>query len=440
MAKIKWVVITSLIIMLVALPLFAACPAPPAEEEEGPPPAEEEEGPPPPPEVTLYIGGNFPLTGPYPEDGAAVLAAFQDYAKYVNENKMLAPWRTEKFPENITLEVKYLDDEAKPDKALTNYETLKAEGLLVQRISGSAIAIALLDTLNTDQIGATTMASGPYLLTPPRTIFMNYPIYTDQCAAIAEWFMENWKAAGKTEKPRVSYFTNDTFGRTLMIPEMDAYLESIGYELVSPGQIIPMVPTAPPTTALMWLKENKVDLTLGAMTTIGSEPSMLEADRLDMGPQLGYKITFGFCSPAHLAVYVRDMGTKGDGCVVAGSYPTFDDPCPGMVFCNDLQDKYRPDNRVTHIMYPHGLVEAMIQVEALRLAMLEVPVEELEPADVLNYGFYKIKNLDTGGIIPTPLTFGPGDVEGADEVRVDQAQNGKVVLLGTWPLRGIYTR
>jgi hypothetical protein len=191
----------------------------------------------------------------------------------------------------------------------------------------------------------------------------------------------------------------------------------------------------------MWLKENKVDLALGAMITAGSEPTILEAERLDMGPKLGYKITFGFCSPAHLAVYVRDMGTKGDGCVVAGSYPNWDDPCPGMKFCNDLQAKYRPDKKVTHIMYPHGIVEAMIQVEALRLALATgKPVDQLKSADVLNDGFYKIKDLDTGGLAATPLTFGLGKVEGMDAVRVDQAQNGKVVLLGTWSLRHIYTK
>jgi branched-chain amino acid transport system substrate-binding protein len=418
MAKFKWVFIAALIIMLVALPVFTAC----GEKA---------------PTKTLYIGGNFGLTGAFAEDCAAVLAGFQDYAKYVNETHKMAPWRDEKFPADVKLEVKYLDDEIKPEKALTNYETLKAEGLMVERISGSVIAKALLDPLNTDHIGATSQASGPYLLTPPKTIFMQYPIYTDQLAAIAEWFKANWK---ESRAPRVAYLTNDTFGKSLLIPEMDAYLKSIGYELVG-TQIVPQVPTAPPTTQLMWLKENKVDLALGAMITAGSEPTILEAERLDMGPKLGYKITFGFCSPAHLAVYVRDMGTKGDGCVVAGSYPNWDDPCPGMKFCNDLQAKYRPDKKVTHIMYPHGIVEAMIQVEALRLALATgKPVDQLKSADVLNDGFYKIKDLDTGGLAATPLTFGLGKVEGMDAVRVDQAQNGKVVLLGTWPLRHIYTK
>src|SRR5512139_3991756 len=168
----------------------------------------------------LYISGTQSLTGPYAEDSAAVLAAFEDYAKYVNETKNLAPWRKEKFPADITVEVLWRDDELKPAKALTIYEELKAKGMLVYRISGSPIALALKDRLNEDKMGATSMATGPYLLTPPQTIFTYYPIYTDSVAAIADWFLGQWKEA---RKPKVAYLTADNaMGKSIEIPEMEA--------------------------------------------------------------------------------------------------------------------------------------------------------------------------------------------------------------------------
>jgi hypothetical protein len=200
------------------------------------------------------------------------------------------------------------------------------------------------------------------------------------------------------------------------------------------------VPTAPPTTQLLWLKDNGVDLTLGVMINPGSQPTIKEATRLGMGPNLDYKITFACATPSHLQVFLPAMGELGEGFVVGGGYPSWDDPAPGMKFALELQDKYRPDDKVTHIMYPHGLVEAMIQVEALRLAMQEVPVDELTPADVLEQGFYKIKDFDAGGITSSLLTYGPDDVEGMDNVRVQQIQGGKIVEVGAYPLRHIYTR
>ena len=389
-------------------------------------------------EKVLYVGGTQSLTGPFAEDSAAVLAAIEDYVKYVNETKNLAPWRKEKFPADITLEVLWRDDELKPAKALSIYEELKAKGMLVGRISGSPIALALKDRLWEDRMGATSMATGPYFLTPPQSCLTYYPIYTDSCAAVADWFKANWK---ETRKPRVAYLTADNaMGRSIEIPEMKAYLEKIGYEFVG-TQYVPLVPTSPPTTQLTWLKQKGVDLALGVMINPGSQPTVKEMVRLGMGPYQPYKMTFGVPAPGHAAVFAAAMGELGDGYVCAGSFRPMDDlATPGIKFCSDLQDKYRPDKRVTHIMYEAGVLEAMIQVEALRLAMQKVPFEKLTPRDVLEQGFFKIKNLDTGEISSTPLTYGPGDIEGVDQIRIDQVQKGKVVEVGLYPLRNIYTK
>lgn len=384
----------------------------------------------------LYVGGTQSLTGPFAEDSAAVLAGIEDYVKYVNETKNLAPWRQDKFPADVALEVLWRDDELKPAKALSIYEELKTKGMLVGRISGSPIALALKDKLWEDKMGATSMASGSYLLTPPQSIFTYYPIYTDSCAAIADWYKANWK---ETRKPKVAYLTADNaMGRSIEIPKMKEYLEKIGYEFVG-IQYVPLVATSPPTTQLTWLKEKGVDLALGVMINPGSQPTVKEMVRLGMGPHLEYKMTFGVALPGHAAVFAAAMGELGDGYVCAGSFRPMDDiATPGIKFCNDLQDKYRKDKKITHIMYEAGILEAMIQIEALRLAMQKVPFEKLTPRDVLEQGFYKIKNLDTGEISSTPLTFGEGKIQGVDQIRVDQVQKGKSVKVGIYPLRDIY--
>jgi hypothetical protein len=386
--------------------------------------------------VTLYVGGTFALTGAYAEDCAADLAGYQDYVKWVNDNKMVAPWYPEKtIPANVTFEVKWGDDALDPAKTLTLYDQLKGEGLLTERITGSPEGMALKDLLIEDQVGATGQSSNPAYLDPPGNIFTNAPIYTDQMAAIADWFMENW--TDTTRKPKVAYLTADsTLGRAIDTPEMKAYLESAGYEFVG-AQFVEMVPTAPPTTQLAWLKDNQVDLALGCMINPGSQPTIKEAVRLGMGPDLEYKITFGFAYPAHLQVFVPAMGAEGNGVVVAGDFCALDADVDGIAFANELQDTYRPTDKVAHVMYLCGIVEAMTQVEALRLASLEVDSAELTSADVLEKGFQQIKDFSTGGILITNLTYGAGDPEGVDEVRLQQVQNGAIVEIGSYPLHGI---
>ncbi|HVP77363.1 MAG TPA: ABC transporter substrate-binding protein [Thermodesulfobacteriota bacterium] len=384
---------------------------------------------------TVYIGGTMSLTGPYAEDSAAILAAFEDYVKYVNETKQLAPWRKEKWPSDITIELLWRDDELKPAKALPIYEELKAKGILVYRCSGSPIALALKERLKEDGMGATSMATGPYLMMPPGTILTYYPIYSDDMGAVADWFKEKWK---ENRKPRVAYLTADNaMGKSIEIPEMKAYLEKVGYEFAG-AQYVPLVPTSPPTTQLMWLKENKVDLALGIMVNPGSQPTVKEMVRLGMGPYQAYKMVFACGTPSHLPVFARAMGKLGDGFIVSGGFPDWDDPSPGIKLINELQKKYHPDKFASHTQYNGGFLEAMIQTEAIRLAMEKTPLEKLKPVNVLEDGFYKIKNLETGGISSTPLTYGPGKIEGVDAVRVDQLQNGKVVKVGTYPCRHLY--
>jgi hypothetical protein len=126
--------------------------------------------------------------------------------------------------------------------------------------------------------------------------------------------------------------------------------------------------------------------------------------------------------------------------VGSGSFTPLDDlTSKGNQFMKYLQDTYRPTARQTHILYAGGMLEVMSQVEALRLALTKNTLTSLTPKIVLEQGFYQIKNLDTGDISATPLTYGLGDIEGVDKATVHQQQNGKVVLIGTYPLHHIYS-
>jgi hypothetical protein len=318
---------------------------------------------------------------------------------------------------------------------MTIYDDLKSKGLLVERVSGSPEGMALKDRLVQDHVGATSQSTSPAYLNPAGNIFTNAPIYTDEMAAIAQWFLKGW--TDTTRKPRVAYLTADsTLGRNIVIPEMQAYLEKLGFEFVG-AQFVPMVPTAPPTTQLAWLKDNKVDLALGVMVNPGEQPTIKEAVRLGMGPDQAYKITFGFGNPAHLQIFVPDMGTVGSGTVVAGDFCALDADNDGIKFVNMLQDTYRASNKNGNCMYIDGVIEAMTQVDALRLASQQVDPSKLTSQDVLEKGFWQIKDLDTGGLFVSKFTYGQGDAQGVDACRIQQVQNGKIVELGSFPLANI---
>jgi len=386
--------------------------------------------------VTLHVGGTFALTGAYAEDCAAVLAGFQDYIAWVNENHVLAPWATDKvIPANIKFDVLWGDDALAPDKTLTIYDDLKSKGLLVERVSGSPEGMALKDRLVQDHVGATSQSTSPAYINPAGNIFTNAPIYTDEMAAIAKWFLTTWKDSSR--KPNVAFLTADsTLGRNIDIQELKDYIIKLGYNFVG-EQYVPMVPTAPPTTQLAWLKDNKVDLAVGVMVNPGTQPTIKEAVRLGMGPDQAYKITFGFGNPAHLQIFVPSMGTTGNGVVVAGDFCALDAAVPGIDFANKLQATYRTSGKKPNCMYLDGIIEAMTQVEALRLASAAVDPTKLTSQDVLEKGFWQIKDLDTGGIFVSKFTYAKDKVQGIDAIRLQQVQDGKIVDVGTGPLVNI---
>jgi hypothetical protein len=462
MVKIKLIAIVLLLVTVGVVPVLAGCTGGPG----GTPCSN----------YTIFIGGGFPLTVAYPEDGLAVLDAFQDYAQWVNANDKISPWSSDTFPANITLQVVYLDDQGvNPTVAITDYNTLKAAGLKVWRISGTPIGTAMKATLFSDQCGATSQASGAWVETGGSgSIFMVYPLYTEQMAAVADWFItgnatinpNGWNVTHPADenytKPRVCYLTNNTFGSTgsLIVASLNSYLTSKGYNLTDTSPHFATsggaaaYDAAAASASLTYCVNNNIDLTLGAMTCPPAEQLMGLADSLGIGAagsghNNNYTMQIALCSPAHGVVVERDVTANGDshradGLIVAGSYPAWNDNVtnPGVAFAELLQNTYRPGQGVqyianatalSHVMYQHGVVEAMTQVDAIRRALANTGKSpcDLTTADIFTQGFLKINGLDSGGIIPGLINYSTGSVEGARYVRIDLCANGTTINLGT---------
>jgi hypothetical protein len=132
------------------------------------------------------------------------------------------------------------------------------------------------------------------------------------------------------------------------------------------------------------------------------------------------------------------MGQTGNGVLVGGGYAPWEDTGDGIKFAKDLITKYE-GGTMPAPLYMGGLIEGMTQLEAIRLASLQKAVDQLVPADVLKNGFYQIKDLNVGGLTPN-LTYGPSYTQGVGQVVVEQDQNGKVVVLGLYPLHNLFAR
>jgi len=114
-----------------------------------------------------------------------------------------------------------------------------------------------------------------------------------------------------------------------------------------------------------------------------------------------------------------------------------------MKLVRDLIKKYRPDKKPAVDIYGEyigGVIHGMMIAESTKLALEKVPYEKLTPGDIMKQGFYRMKGFDTGGLTSGPLTFGPQKHYGVETCPIYELMNNKQVLLGKYPVRGLFKR
>lgn len=410
MNKIKLALIMSLAAILLVLPLFAACAKPaPAEEK------------------VIKVGGSYSLTGPFAVDSLMCLEGLQDYVRYANEQKFLG---------DVKLEVIWADNKYEVPVGIAQLEEQAAAGLMVNHSTATAIGTAIKERMVELNMPCTEMGSPSVYLREPTTFFIAFSMTTDGGAAICDYFMENWK---EDRAPRFAFFTMDNAaGRSIEVPGLVNYIESKGFEIVG-SQYYPCPLTSPPTTQLTWLKKQGVDLTFGSSVTVAAAPCMKEANRLGMGPKKEYKITFGWAGLFPGTNQVIALGEETNNSLGAGVWvPPFDSDLPGMKLLKSLFEKYRPDKSYAdrRAPYVYGIVHGMMIADACKRALDKVGYEKLTRKDILE-GFYGIKNLDTGGLTETPVTFGLGNHYGPSKVSVYEMVGTEQVLRGSYPAQRI---
>ena len=382
-----------------------------------------------PQQKVIKAGGSWALTGPWALDAQSCLWGTADYLAYANERQLV---------KGVTFELIWADDKSEAPRGISILENNIAKGCMFNHSSATNIYLATKNRLNEKQIPTTCMGSTPPYLTEPTTAFLCQAVLSDGGGAFIDWFLESWK---ESRKPRFAYLTADSAaGRSIEVPELTNYIKSKGIEIVG-SQYVSTPQLSPPTTQLMWLKDNKIDLTFGATVTSGMAPTVKEALRLGMGRYESYKIIFGCSNLSNPAPMIEALGEKANGVIVTGAFPSFDDETPGMKLVRDLLKKYRPDKKPSvdiYGQYVAGVVHGMMIVESTRLALEKVPYEKLTPGDIIKYGFYQMKSFDIGGLTSTPLTFGPGKHYGEETCPVYELLHGNQVLVGKYPLRRLF--
>ena len=405
------VLLVILLISLVLLPLVGACGGDDDDgtqaEEKVTGDASTELGKP------VKISQSFALTGAYASQHKKIFNSYEDYIKYINDNGGLKD--TEGTSHHV--EMLWVDNQMNVNTDISFFEKAKADGSLIHGSLYASSYGALLPKLEKDVFPFNSFSSLNFAIEPQRTGFVLFPYFEDVQGAWVDWFLQTWD---EPNPPKLAIIAVDNaYGKGALGDQAIDYIESRGVDVVA-KEVVDAVPVD--TTAnLTKIKNAGADFIWAQIVSPTAAVIARDMKKMDIDLPIASPAAMG---PAAL------LGMAPDACDgwIGMVWAAFVGDNPGTQFCRDLQTQYHGEV-VEDDMYMLGLVSVMTVIEAVRLAMEEVPFDELSPKQVWKHGVNRIKDFDTNGIVP-PITLGvEHGYYGQNYVRPVQIQGDQLVWI-----------
>lgn len=312
------------------------------------------------------------------------------------------------------------DNQAQAGPNPTIYKRLMEQNPLFMMLGSSAAVSTVGEWCNRDKI-PTFFGAPPY---EPKMEQLEYafcpqpPHYSTPSVA-AKWVMEEWKKKGKKGSPKWAWYTLDIpFGRTVLRPELQAYMKSIGIDVVG-SWFLPFRPIDT-TSDLLSIKNKGADYVYGSLVV--TQESVIMKDITNL--KLKDKLQIISCP---YGITERLLAQAGDGAngiigVLHSGLPTELEK-PGVAFTKEIADKYNLTFEMDSIT---GVAIGQMLLGAVKKA-LEVngyPITRKNLRDA----FETLRDFSTGGCYP-PVTFTPKEHRGSLKSRMITVKDGKIIPL-----------
>jgi branched-chain amino acid transport system substrate-binding protein len=367
----------------------------------------------------LLIGVQCDRTGPTQIVGTVLCPAMQDYYKLVNSKGGLDGWM---------IKGDEIDNAYKVPESIEAYERQKQMGALVMTFYGTPQTVALNQRLEQDHIPTTSPGFGISAAADGARFPYLFPIaatYWSQAAAAVSFAKQQLGGDLKDKKIAYVYYDNPA-GKEAM-PILEALQKQEGYDMRSfavppPGvemgaQIIDITQRYRPDFIIMHL--------------FGRSPSVAIKGLKGAGYPLKHVVGLVWASAE------ADIQAAG-GWATAEGYNTLQFAGAGDDYPvrQEIKALYKKDGKDPPkemddtVVYNRGLLQAAVQVEALKNA-LKISGGQKPTTEQVKAGMEQIKDFALGGIAP-PLTITATDHEGGGFVKVFGVHDGKFVQETDW--------
>ena len=367
----------------------------------------------------LLIGDQCDRTGATQIVGTVLCPAMQDYYKLINSQGGINGW---------TIRGDEIDNQYKVPQGVEAYERQKQMGALMMTLYGTPQTVALNQRLEQDKIPTTSPGFGIAAAADGSRYPYLFPIaatYWSQGAGAVKFAKD--KLGGDLKGKKIAYVYYDNPAGKEPLPIVEALQKSEGFELRTFAVPPPGVEMG--AQILDITQRYKPDFII--MHLFGRSPSVAIKGLKGAGYPLSKVIGLVWASAE------RDILAAG-GWGLAEGYHTLqfagagdDYPVRQQIKAMyQKEGKSPPKEMDDTVIYNRGLLQAAVQVEALKNA-LKISDGEKPTRDQVKQGMEQIRDFSLGGLVP-PLQITPTDHEGGGWVQVFQVHDGKFVKETDW--------
>jgi len=366
----------------------------------------------------IKLGVICDRSGPLQIIGVNLCPGFADYIDLVNT--------TQGGVDGHPIEVIDIDHAYEVPKGVAAYDQMREQGAVAVFCFGTAVALALNDAVNRDEIPCLTPGFGIAQAGDPSAYPYQFPIaasYLSQGAAAVEYALEHTDA----ENPKIAYLYYDNPSGQEPVPILEALAEREGFELKTFAVPAPGIEMAAQVTDIA--QRYEADFVISHL--FGKAPSVSIKALKEAGYPLDQVISLvwgaaeadieaagGFAfADGYTTLQFADVGQESDTIkALIAMFEGRGDEVPAA-----LTD--------SSVYYNRGAFSAAVVVEALRKAL----AQGADPmtGKALKAGLESLSGFDAGGLAP-PLNISATDHEGGGYTRVYQVKEGALRPISDW--------
>lgn len=367
----------------------------------------------------IIIGDQCDRTGPTQIVGTTLCPAMQDYYALINSQGGVDGWK---------IKGDEIDNAYKVPEGIEAYERQKQEGAVMMTLYGTPQTVALNQRLETDHIPTTSPGFGISAAADGARFPYLFPIaatYWSQAAAAVQFAKTKLGGSLKGKKIAYVYYDNPAGKEPMVI--LNALQKIEGYDLRTFAVPPPGVELG--AQILDITQRYKPDFVLAHL--FGRSPSVLIKGLKGAGYPLSHVVGFVWAS-------AEDDIKAAGGWGVAEGYNTMQFAGAGDNYpirqqikaMYKKEGKSPPATMANTVIYNRGLLQAAVQVQAIRNA-LAISGGKMPTHEQIKAGLEQIHDFTLGGLVP-PLQVTATDHEGGGWVRIFRAHNGQLVPATDW--------